>query len=245
MIGSKNGGNIVTDSSQLKLFATHPHPCSYLDNKEATTTFIDPEATVDKPLYSQLADMGFRRSGSHIYRPSCADCNACIPARVRVEDFNRQRKHRRIWSKNQDLSVEKVTDIRGDEYFSLYQRYINTRHTDGDMFPADRDEYHAFLCSNFEMSESYRFSLAGKLICLAVTDKMEQGISAIYTFFDPDQHARSLGVYAVLWQIEEVKRLGLTSLYLGYWIKDCQKMNYKINYRPLELLINGRWLALT
>ena len=235
----------MTDSSELKVYSTHPHPCSYLDDKEATTLFIDPEASINRQLYSELADMGFRRSGSHVYRPHCTDCNACIPARVRVKDFNRQRKHRRVWNKNQDLMVEKVSDISGDKYFSLYQRYINERHADGDMFPADRDEYHAFLCSKTEMGEYYRFSLAGKLLCVAVTDRMEQGISAIYTFFDPSEHTRSLGVYAVLWQIEEVKRLGLASLYLGYWIKDCQKMNYKINYRPLELLINGRWLALT
>lgn len=235
----------MTGSSNIKIYETHPHPCSYLENKEATTVFIDPSITVDKQLYSELADMGFRRSGNHVYRPNCADCAACIPARVRVKDFTRPRKHRRVWNKNQDLIVEKISDISGDEYFALYERYINERHTDGDMFPADRDEYLAFLCADTAMSEYYRFSLAGKLLCVAVTDRMEHGISAIYTFFDPDEHARSLGVYAVLWQIDEVKRLGLASLYLGYWIKDCQKMNYKINYRPLELLINGRWLALT
>ena len=235
----------MTVNSDLKVYATHPHPCSYLDDKEATTLFIDPNIAVDKGLYSELADLGFRRSGKHIYRPHCAECTACIPARVRAKDFKQKRKHRRVWAKNQDLSVELIHDISGDEYFELYERYINERHADGDMYPANRDEYLSFLGTAGEMSQYYRFSLGDKLLCVAVADQMEQGLSAIYTFFDPDEQQRSLGVYAVLWQIEEVRRLELECLYLGYWIKDSQKMNYKINYRPLELLINGRWLALT
>lgn len=231
--------------SNLKVYSTQPHPCSYLANKEATTLFIDPQLEVNQALYSRLADMGFRRSGQHIYRPHCQDCNACISVRVPVESFKHKRQHRRIWQKNQDLTVEKIDSIENDEYYQLYAHYINLRHADGDMYPPSFDEYQSFLCNKHQVSHYYRFTKGDEVLAVAATDQMDQGLSAIYTFFNPDYKTRSLGVYAILWQIEEVRRLNQEALYLGYWIKACQKMNYKIDYRPVELLVNDHWLALT
>ncbi len=235
----------MTSLSNLKLFTTHPHQCSYLEDKQATTLFIDPAADVSTETYSQLADIGFRRSGEHIYRPHCEGCNACIPVRIPVNEFSPTRKFRKIWNRNQDLIVEEVADIKGNEYYRLYEQYIGQRHSDGDMFPPNREQYENFLTIDFASTRFFRLSLGDNLAAVAVADEMCSGLSAMYTFFDPLLSKRSLGSFAILWQIEQSKALNLPYLYLGYWIKDCRKMNYKIDYRPLQLFINDKWLTLT
>lgn len=235
----------MTVLSNLKVFATHPHECSYLPAEQATTLFVDPAAHVDINLYSQLSELGFRRSGPHLYRPHCAGCDACIPARIPVEPFKPNRQQRRIWQRNQDLRVEDRTELSSDEFYDLYARYIEGRHRDGDMYPPTRQQFDSFLTREWDVTHYYCFYADERLIAVAVVDVIEAGLSAIYTFFDPELTARSLGVYAVLWQIEQARRLGLSSVYLGYWIKQCRKMAYKINYRPVELLISGRWIALS
>jgi len=131
----------LTSLSELRFFTTPPHECSYLEDREAITLFADPLAHIDKDLYSALSEVGFRRSGSHIYRPYCQSCSACIPVRVPVDRFEPSRRHRRIVKRNADLSVARVGPRLTDEYFALYQRYINTRHADGDMYPADIDQF--------------------------------------------------------------------------------------------------------
>lgn len=235
----------MTAISNLKVYATHPHPCSYLEDQQATTLFVDPETRIDAKTYSQLANMGFRRSGPHIYRPHCDSCNACIAARVPVKTFKPSRRQRKIINRNQDLRVEEIIDIDTPQCYQLYERYISERHADGDMHPATLEQYLSFLTDDMGITKYYGFMLAEQLIAVAVTDIMETGLSAIYTFFDPDFDRRSLGVYGVLWQIEHSKQLGLPYVYLGYWIKACRKMSYKTDYRPLQLLINNRWLSLT
>jgi len=235
----------VTVLSNLKVFATHPHECSYLPDEQATTLFVDPAARIDLHLYTQLSELGFRRSGPHLYRPHCAGCEACIPARVPVNRFAPNRQQRRIWQRNQDLQVVDRTQIHGDELYPLYARYIEQRHRDGDMYPPTRQQFDSFLTREWDATHFYCFYAAEQLLAVAVVDVLESGLSAIYTFFEPDQQARSLGVFAVLWQIEQAQRLNLNNVYLGYWIKQCRKMAYKINYRPIELLINGRWVALS
>ena len=235
----------MTLLSNLKVFATHPHQCSYLGEEEATTLFIDPNASVDARLYSQLSEIGFRRSGSYLYRPHCRQCSACVPARVPVEDFNPNRQQRRILKINSDLVARKQDDISANEYYALYTRYIDGRHRDGDMYPPSRDQYNSFLTSEWGVTRYYTFREGRRLVAVAVVDEMENGLSAVYTFYDPAETKRGLGTYAILWQVEEARRLGLPAVYLGYWIKDCRKMAYKVNFRPLELYLHGRWVALT
>lgn len=235
----------MTILSKLKVFATHPHDCSYLPSEQATTLFVDPAATVDVHLYSQLSELGFRRSGPHLYRPHCAGCNACIPARVPTARFQPNRQQRRVWQKNQDLRVEDHLQIGGDEVYSLYARYIESRHRDGDMYPPTRQQFDSFLTREWETTHFYCFYDGNQLIAVAVVDVIDNGLSAIYTFFDPDLNARSLGAYAILWQIEQARRFNLEHVYLGYWIRQCRKMAYKIQYRPIELLVNGRWVAMS
>ncbi len=237
----------MTVLANLRVFATHPHECSYLPEQRATTLFVDPNAGIDAHLYSRLSELGFRRSGSHLYRPHCGECRACVPARVPVAAFRPDRQQRRIWRRNADLVT---ADARGampdDEIYDLYARYISARHQDGDMYPPSRDQFEAFLTRQWGVTRFVCFRERERLLAVAVVDVMDNGLSAIYTFFEPGPEVarRSLGSYAVLWQIEEARRLGLPSLYLGYWIRQCRKMAYKTRFRPVELLIDGHWQRL-
>lgn len=233
----------MTALAKLKIFATYPHDCSYIDGEQATTLFVDPATAVDSDTYAQLSEMGFRRSGNHLYRPQCETCNACVPARIPCEQFKPSKRQRRIWQRNKELTVKVLDNISSDEIYKLYADYINVRHQDGDMYPPSREQYESFLENNWESTKFYGFFDADSLIAVAVVDLLANGLSAVYTFFDPYQPKRSLGVYAVLWQIKHAHSLGLPAVYLGYWIKQCPKMSYKLEYRPIELLIKGKWVG--
>lgn len=235
----------MTDLSNLKLFATQPHPCSYLEGEEATTLFIDPNAPVDQDLYSQLSQIGFRRSGAHLYRPHCAQCNACVSCRIPVEQFRPNRNQRRCWRRNRDLTLEMVDHADSDEHYRLYAHYIETRHRDGDMYPPSRAQYDAFLSREWGVTRYLEVRDRGRLVAVAVCDRLNDGLSAVYTFFDSNEERRSLGVFGILAQIEEARSLGLSYVYLGYWIRQCRKMDYKTQYRPLEMLVNRRWVRVT
>ncbi|MEP5764719.1 MAG: arginyltransferase [Halieaceae bacterium] len=228
----------------LKVYTTYPHSCSYLPEQEATTLFVDPRTAMSGTLYSQLSLLGFRRSGSHLYRPNCGTCSACIPARVPVQGFEASRSQKRAWRRNQDIRMEPLDGIDTDAAFDLYRRYIEARHRDGDMYPPSREQYQSFLSSEWDVTRFFGMYLEDRLLGVAVADQLDDGLSAIYTFYDPAAQDRSLGTFAVLWQIEQTRALGLDYLYLGYWIKQCQKMAYKIQFRPLELYVNGNWVEL-
>lgn len=207
--------------------------------------FADPLARIDKKLYSALSEVGFRRSGNHVYRPYCQHCSACVPVRVPVGLFQSNRRQRRIWRRNQDLVVTRHVPTLTDEYFDLYQRYIDTRHRDGDMFPADINQFESFLVDGRPEAVFFEFRAQEKLVAVAVVDELENGLSAIYTFFDPELDKRSLGAFCVLWLIEKTRLEAMSHLYLGYWIKQCQKMSYKMDYRPIEMFINNHWIVAT
>lgn len=234
----------MSDLSTLKLFATQPHPCSYLSGQEATTVFVDPEAKIDPVLYTQLSQLGFRRSGAHLYRPQCLRCQACVSCRIPVKLFRPSRTQRRCLQRNSDLSLHISDNINTAEHYSLYARYIEGRHKDGDMYPPSEDQYRAFLTSEWGITRYIELRLNDRLIAVSVCDQLGDGLSAVYTFYDPYEEHRSLGKYAILAQIERAKAMNLDYVYLGYWIKDCEKMNYKTQYRPLELLVNRRWMRL-
>lgn len=236
---------MTSSMRDLKVYTTYPHNCSYLEDQEATTLFVDPRQPVDKLLYSNLSVLGFRRSGSHIYRPHCSHCEACIPARIPVAQFDARRGQTRTWKRNQDLRVRRSDHLRDDDAFQLYCRYIELRHYDGDMYPPDREQYESFLNDAWDCTHYYRFYDGPKLVALAVVDELQDGLSAIYTFFDPDSDKRSLGTFAILWQIERARALGLEYLYLGYWIRGCKKMSYKSEFRPLELYVKNQWTVIS
>jgi len=227
----------MTQRIFFNLCTTPPHKCGYLSNKLATTLFIEPETPKTASLYDNLSQQGFRRSGGDIYRPDCYGCNACIPVRIPVQKFVPRRSQRRVWQKNYDLTVSAVPASFKSEHFNLYRRYLSSRHLDN----PNPNTYTQFLICSWARTKFYEFRLNKKLVAVAVIDHLKHGLSAMYTFFDPDYPARSLGVYAILWQIEETKRLNLDWLYLGYWIKDCKKMNYKTEYQPLEYYYREKW----
>ena len=228
----------------LQLYLGQEHPCSYLEKRQAGSIFIDPEQRLNADLYGQLLDLGFRRSAEHVYRPYCADCNACISVRIPVQTFNPTAAQQKIIRRNQDLTVQAVSSKFSTEHYELYKRYIEQRHADGDMYPPSVDQYQRFLTTDLAFSQFYEFRLNQQLLAVAATDLLPNGLSAMYTFFAPEDKRRSLGRYAILWQIQESLRQGLPYLYLGYWIKECQKMNYKTQYQPLEGFINEHWQAL-
>jgi arginyl-tRNA--protein-N-Asp/Glu arginylyltransferase len=236
----------MTDLKELHFFATPEHNCSYIKGYKAKTLFVDPQSSISSAAFSQLSDLGFRRSGKHIYRPHCEHCQACISVRVPIALFQPNKTQRRIFNKNKDLIVQKSTPYYTDEYFKLYSDYISLRHADGDMYPPEKDQFINFLVEGEQPCDFFEFHLDNKLIGIAVTDRLTKGLSATYTFFDPDPalQQRSLGTYAILWQIEECRRLDLEYLYMGYWVQSCRKMKYKIAYRPLEFLIDGQWILI-
>lgn len=231
----------MKDISKLKLYATLEHPCSYLSNKAATTVFVDPNAKIDGELYSELSDYGFRRSGQHLYRPHCQQCQACVPVRIPVQDFRPNRSQKRCIGRNRDLSRQLVDHINTEEHYRLYERYITRRHFDGDMYPPSRQQYSDFLSSEWGVTKFLEFRSADRLLAVAVCDRLAHGLSAIYTFFDPDEPGRSLGTQAVLSQLELATEWELPYVYLGYWIRNCDKMNYKSTFRPLQMYVNQTW----
>lgn len=233
-----------TPSSAVRLFRTGPHPCSYKEDQRATTVFLDPALPIDRRLYSRLTDIGFRRSGAHLYRPDCESCRACIPLRLPVHDFEFRRRHRRIWKANLDLTVAEHDRADDEEDFNLYRKYIAARHGGGDMYPATREQYHAFIRTATPDTLFVKYFLGDMLVAVSATDLLAHGLSAVYTWYDPALPQRSLGTYSILWQIRKARSEALPFLFLGYWIKDCARMDYKKDFRPLELLLDGNWTRL-
>ncbi|MEE4245353.1 MAG: arginyltransferase [Kangiellaceae bacterium] len=228
----------------LTFYATPAHACSYLANKQATTVFLDPEKKISARLYNRLSETGFRRSGTHIYRPHCDSCQACIPVRVPVNEFTPNKNQRRCRKKGRDFHVEFCKAEFNPVHYALYHKYITLRHSDGDMFPPSEQQYQDFLFCKWADTEYLNIYQDNNLIACSVVDVLDNSLSAVYTFFDPDYDKFSLGRLAILHLIEQAKTRGMHFLYLGYLIKDCQKMKYKSEYRPIDCLIGNRWLKL-
>ena len=227
--------------TKLKLFLSQNHDCGYLPDRQAATLFTDPTAPMNDMLYAFLMERGFRRSGRHVYRHHCHACGACTPVRIPVEDLSASRSLRRVWRRNQDLQVRILPAEPNQERFDLYRRYINHRHQDGPMSDPELDDFTEFLLAPWSTVWFVEFRKEGQLLMVAVTDILPLAFSAVYTFFEPAAAARSLGTYAILWQIHETRRLHKHHLYLGYWIDNCQKMYYKTRFQPLEMFRAQQW----
>jgi leucyl-tRNA---protein transferase len=227
----------------LQFYLTAPYQCSYLPAQEARSQVATPGFLISSDVYSELIRQGFRRSGTFTYRPRCDGCIACVPVRVEVQSFARSRSQRRVWNKyNPDISVHPLEDKA--EYFDLYQRYQNARHPDGGMSRDSHDQYQKFLLQSHVDSMLVEFREHGILRMVSIIDALDDGLSSVYTFYEPDLAQASFGTYNVLWQIELCRQLQLPYLYLGYWIKESRKMAYKANYQPLQALIQGTWQSL-
>jgi arginine-tRNA-protein transferase len=231
--------------SAIQFYLTAPYPCSYLPQREARSQVATPSFLITPQVYSALVLHGFRRSGTYTYRPRCDHCRECVSIRVEVNDFTTNRSQRRSWKQhfNLDVTLHKLEDK--PDYFSLYQRYQTARHQAGGMDDDNPEQYRNFLLQSHVDSMLVEFREGDVLRMVSVIDVLEDGLSSVYTFFEPDLAGSSFGTFNVLWQIELCRKLQLPYLYLGFWIKQSRKMAYKANFQPQQGLINGTWQPIT
>lgn len=229
-------------TSQIVLFQSPPESCSYLPNHVSRNVYADPFRTPTMEMYNLLIQKGFRRSGHHIYRPHCVTCEQCVSVRLPVAGFHPKRNQRRASKANADLTVEVAEARYTDEYFDLYARYLNTRHKNSGMDQPKRADFERFLISDWCTSFFLELRLNQKLLAVAVTDQTTTGLSAVYTYFDPQHTARSLGTVSILEQIKLAQSMELKYLYLGYWISGSDKMKYKSSFTPQERYISDQWI---
>ena len=226
---------------EIMFSLTAEHECSYIADKQAVTLFVSPGFDITMSHYDLLSQLGFRRSGDHVYRPHCDNCGLCIPVRIPVKQFKPNRSQRRNLKLNQDLDIQQLDPVFKEEHFSLYQKYMRSRHTGGGMDNDDMESYTRLLSADWSSSALLEFKLDSKPVMIAVVDLFENGISAVYTFFDPDISSRGPGVFAILSEIEFVKSQNQEYLYLGYWNPRSKKMSYKSNYQPMEFFDGHEW----
>ena len=230
----------------LPCWLSAPFTCNYLPSQTATALVVAPSDT-DTPVftsqqrYSALIDQGFRRSGDQLYRPQCATCQACLSIRVPVQRFQPSRHQKRVFKNHATWQVIRKDAVFEDAHFALYLRYLQQRHLD--QADVNAQDYQNFICSSNPMTQLHECWRDNMLIAVAITDYLPQGLSAVYTFFDPVFARFSPGCFAILWQIERAKQLELPYVYLGYWIAGCQKMAYKSEYQPAEIFDQGQWRA--
>ena len=227
--------------TSLQLYLTAPYPCSYLPGLEARSQVATPTFFITPRVYSELVRNGFRRSGTFTYRPRCDSCQQCIPARVVVGDFQPSRSQRRSWQQHNKLQVSLLPLQDKAEYFELYSRYQKTRHAESSMADDNPEQYRNFLLQSHVDTLLVEFREGDILRMVSIMDVLDDGLSAVYTFYDPGIPRASFGTYNVLWQIELCRKLELPFLYLGYWIKASQKMAYKAKFQPLQGLQGDTW----
>ena len=229
------------NNENFKLGLTKTFSCNYLDKQQEQLLIALDDRLHNNKSYTWLMEQGFRRSGEQIYRPHCPNCSQCESIRVLVDKFSLSKSQNRLVKRNSIFNIRRSTKVKAI-YYPLYERYINTIHHDGSMFPATLEQYNSFLTNDITEQLFIETWHENKLISVAVTDCLENALSAVYTFYHPDYRKFGLGVFSIINQIKLSQALNKTFLYLGYQIDDCQKMNYKNKYFPHQRLVGNSWL---
>lgn len=228
-----------------QFYVTAPQPCPYLEDRMERKLFTALQGEYAEQLNNTLSKQGFRRSQNVLYRPSCAECSACLSARIRVADFKPSRSQRKTLKKNEGLKREATSPWATEEQYALFRAYLDSRHADGGMADMDIFEFAAMIEETpirsrvVEYSRRTRHGKALAAVCL--TDVLDDGLSMVYSFYDPDLQAASLGTHVILDHVDIAREAGLPYVYLGYWVPGSAKMGYKAKFSALEIYLNGEW----
>lgn len=232
-----------TRSPELLIFhRSAPMTCPYLAGRVEQQLFTELSGAASQPNFDRLSQAGFRRSHHIAYRPVCRGCQACVPVRIAADRFEWPRSLRRVWNANADLTAEDVGLDATQEQFDLFRRYVTSRHGDGDMAQMNARDYVNLVRTSPVKTSLIEFrDVGGALVAACLADRLSDGLSAVYSFFEPTLARRSPGSFMILWLVREAQRAGVNHVYLGFWIENSRKMSYKSRYRPLEGFVHGEW----
>lgn len=229
-------------SQEIDLYLSREHDCGYWPQRSARNLLLAPGDARLAALYPRALEMGFRRSGELIYRPACQHCHACIPVRIPVADFRPNRSQRRNLAQNAALIMRILPAERSEEQFALYRRYLQSRHAGGGMDAHTPEDFDQFLTGQRFNTRFAEFRQDGQLLAVAVTDVLPDALSSVYTFYAPEAAGRGLGIHAILRQIHWAREAGLAYVYLGFWLHNHPKMDYKRRFTPLQGFDGQQWL---
>ena len=230
---------------KIQFYVTTEYSCGYINGRDAQSIVATPYKNINSINFNSLIKKGFRRSGQYVYKPNCKNCSACIPIRLLTSNFNASKSQKRVKKSLNKFSVKLLPLTFDKEHYDLYVDYQNKRHRSGDKGGDDMADYNDFLIKSNVNSKLVEFRLNNQLKMVTIIDIIKDGISAVYTFYDCNNQKLSLGTMSIIWLLELCKNENLPYLYLGYWIHESQKMKYKINFKPYELMINGVWQEAT
>jgi len=217
-------------------------PCPYIEGLFEQQVFVELSGPTAVNDYNKLSRAGFRRSHHIVYRPSCTECTACVPIRIAIQNFKYGKTWKRILKRNQHIKMQDVGLTATDEQFLLFSNYVQTRHWDGEMATMNKQDYQNLITASPINTTIFEFRDENeKLIAACLTDKLDDGLSAVYSYFDPILETDSLGSYMILKLIEEALNKGFSYVYLGFWIDNSPKMAYKARFQPLEFFMENGW----